>query len=210
MNSLAKILSIPLLCLVLATNIGCKNDHLKTIGAIIVVGIAAKIIYDMSIEHETQQITNEKEVINKYKQIHNTLPPEPTLVTYHTSIEPGEVVKVGNDISVNSTLEVVRGTNSQLVDIQEKIIIYDNEDHNKEIKSFTKPVNQETQRSGAFANQFKFTLPEGMPQGVYPIKTQVIIDGKASAPFENQMQLVHHDSFFKTNSGAVDSLIVAL
>jgi hypothetical protein len=36
-----------------------------------------------------------------------------------------------------------------------------------------------------------------MPQGVYPIKTTVIIDGKEYAPVENKMQLVmnQNDTF---------------
>lgn len=178
------------ICLMLLTNLGCKRDQLKTLGAIVVVAVAAKIIYDMVIEHETQQVTNEKEVIEKYKKSHKNLPPEPTVVAYNSSIQPGDVVKVGKDISIVSRLEVVRGTQSQTLEIQEKIIIFDNEDNTKEIKSLTKTVNQETGRSGEFANEFKFKLPKGMPQGIYPIKTQVIIDGKAQPPVENKMQLV--------------------
>jgi hypothetical protein len=184
------------LMLMLVTQLGCgiKNKDLKRIGTIIAVGIAAKLIYDMVIEHQTQQISNEKAVIDKYKERHKSLPAEPTLVSYESSLQPGGVVNAGSDISITSQLEVVRGAGSQTVDIQERIVIFDNEDPNKEIKSFTKPVNTETKRGGAFANEFKFKLPKGMPQGVYPIKTQVIIDGKASEPVETMMQLVDIDN----------------
>ena len=191
------------LCVFLATNLGCKKKDIKRIGTLVAIGIAAKVIYDMVIEHQTQQVTNEKVVIDNYKKLHKTLPDEPTLVAYQSSIQPGEIVNAGEDVVIVSQLEVVRSASSQTVDIQEKIIIYDNDDNRKEIKSLTKTINQETKRSGAFANEFKFKLPKGMPQGVYPIKTQVIIDGKASQPVENKMQLV----FFKSHSD--EQLIVA-
>ena len=188
-----KILATVSIVLLLATNLGCKKDDLRTLGAIVVVAVAAKLIYDMVIEHETQQVTNEKDVIKKYKKLHKDLPPEPTVIAYNSSIQPGDVVNVGKDISIVSRLEVVRGVGSQTLEIQEKIMIFDNEDNSKEIKSLTKTVNEETGRSGEFANEFKFKLPKGMPQGVYPIKTQVIIDGKAQPPVENKMQLVLHN-----------------
>lgn len=195
MNSkfLSHIVSITL-CAFLITSIGCsiKDKNLKRLGAVIVVGIAAKLIYDMVIEHKTQQVSNEKDVTDEYKKNHKELPAEPTLVSYRSSIKPGGVVNAGNQVSIVSQVEVVRGTNSETVDIQEKVIIFDNEDPLKEIKKFTKKINQETQRGGEFANEFKFTLPKGMPQGIYPIKTQVIIDGKAFSPVENKMQLVIH------------------
>ena len=191
-KTLTNTLTVLTLAAMLTTTAGCglKSKDLKRLGAIVAIGIAAKIIYDMVIEHETQQVTNEKEVIDNYKKAHASLPSEPTLISYESSIEPGGVVNVDKDISIVSKLEVVRSLDSQTVDIQERIIIFDNEDNNKEIKSFTKTINQETKRSGAFANEFKFKLPKGMPQGVYPIKTQVIIDGKALPPVENKMQLV--------------------
>jgi len=178
------------LCLFLMTNLGCKKKDIQRIGTLVAIGIAAKVIYDMVIEHQTQQVTNEKEVVDNYKKVHKTLPEEPLLLAYQSSIQPGQVVNAGADVSITSQLEVVRSAKSQTVEIQEKIIIFDNEDNSKEIKSLIKTINQETKRSGAFANEFKFKLPKGMPQGVYPIKTQVIIDGRAMQPVENKMQLV--------------------
>ncbi|MET1255114.1 hypothetical protein [Aliikangiella maris] len=176
--------------------LGCSvsNKRLKQIGAVVVIGLAAKLIYDMVIDSESTQTTNEENVISKYKAAHFTLPPQPLLVSYQSNIKPGEVVKAGNDISVVSSLEVVPGTSTRQVDIKEKIIIFDNEDHTKELKSLTKMVNKETRAGGIFKNQFTFKLPKGMPQGVYPIKTLVYVNGKAFAPNDNRMQLVMNEA----------------
>ncbi|NVJ62371.1 MAG: hypothetical protein HWE27_18430 [Gammaproteobacteria bacterium] len=175
----------------LVTGTGCKKKHLKTIGALLAVGIAAKVIYDMVVDYRSEQTRNDKQVVDKYKQNFKELPKEPTLVKYESNLLPGSVINPGSAVSIKSSLEVVRGKDKEQVEIKEKITIYDNEDPTKELKSLVKSVNQDTARCGAFENEFTFTLPKGMPQGVYPVTTTVIIDGKELQPVEKKMQLVN-------------------
>ena len=184
-----------LLSLTLLTAAGCggiSSKRWKQIGTVIAVGIAAKLIYDMVVDYQSKQINDEEEVVKRYKKIHGSLPAEPVLVSYQSSIRPGEVVTAGNSISIQSSLEVVRSASSRNVVIQEKITIFDNEDNTKELKSLTKVVNKKTRTSGAFQNEFTFKLPKGMPQGIYPVQTTVIVDGKAFAPLNSQMQLIYN------------------
>lgn len=178
------------LALIFSAGCGISNKRLKQIGAIVAVGIAAKLIYDMVVEYKSKQVNDEGEVVEKYKKAHGALPAKPVLVAYESSIRPGEVVSVGKDISIQSKLEVVRSASSRNVDIQEKITIFDNEDNAKELKSLVKVVNENTKASGAFENEFTFKLPKGMPQGIYPVKTTVIVDGVEQTPVNSQMQLV--------------------
>jgi len=183
------------LSITLLTAAGCggiSSKRWKQIGTVVAVGIAAKLIYDMVVDYQSKQVNDEGEVVDRYKKIHGSLPAEPVLVKYQSSIQPGEVVTAGNDISILSTLEVVRSASSRNLDIKERITIYDNEDNSKELKSLTKVVNQKTNTSGAFQNEFTFKLPKGMPQGVYPVKTTVIVDGKSFTPVNSQMQLIYH------------------
>lgn len=187
----SKTISILVVIAFLLSTTGCKKKHLKTIGALIVVGVAAKLIYDMIIEHRSEQTQNDRQVVNKYKDTHNELPDEPELLSYQTQVKPGGVINPGNKVSIISNLEVVRSKHKESFQIEEKITIYDNEDNSKELKSLVKVVNQDTQKCGAFENEFTFTLPKGMPQGVYPIKTSVIVDGKEYQVVENKMQLVY-------------------
>ncbi|MBI3561743.1 MAG: hypothetical protein HY080_08515 [Gammaproteobacteria bacterium] len=167
-----------------------KERDLKTAGKIVAIGIAAKLIYDMIIDYTSSQVSDEDKVINDYKKVHEVLPPEPDVVQYSSTLKPSNVVSAGKAVIIDSDLVVVPSAKSKTVDIQERIDIYDNEKTDKTIKSMTKPVNAKTKKSGAFKNEFKFTLPVGMPQGVYPIKTMVLVNGKAFKPAENKMQLV--------------------
>ena len=167
-----------------------KEENLKTGAKVIAVGIAAKIIYDMVVNYNSSQIGTEEQAVANYKKRHKTLPAEPQVVEYSSSVKPGEVVKAGKEVMVASSLVVIPGQDGKPVDIQEKIEIFDNENNKESIKSLAKPVNEKTKKSGSFKNEFKFTLPLGMPQGVYPIKTEVLVNGKAFNPTKNKMQLV--------------------
>lgn len=183
---------VGLLAITLTATAGCgiSSKRLKQIGAVVAIGVAAKLIYDMVVDYQSKQVNDESEVVDRYVKSHGSLPPEPVLVNYESNIKPGEVVTAGNDISIQSKLEVVRGANTRTVEIEEKITIFDNEDTSKELKSLTKVVNTDSNKSGSFENEFTFKLPKGMPQGVYPVRTSVIVDGKEQPPKNSQMQLV--------------------
>jgi len=167
-----------------------KRENLKSAGKIAAIGVAAKLIYDMVISFNTKQTSSENNVVSKYKKKHKTLPDNPVLTSYKSSLKPGDVVKAGKEVLIVSNLEVVAGKKSSKVKIQEKIAIYDSEDNKKLLKELIKDVNSKTGKSGAFKNEFKFTLPVGMPQGIYPIKTLVVIDKKNQKEVKNKMQLV--------------------
>jgi len=189
-NSTSSI-AIGILFIMSVAGMGCKKKDLQRIATAAVVVVAAKLLYDMYIEHKTEQKENDNQVVKKYKSQHSSLPAKARLVSYQSSIKPGEVVNPGKPISIVSSLEVVRGVDTEQVEIKEKIIIFDNEDNSKELKSLVKTVNKDTNKCGSFENEFTFTLPQGMPQGVYPIKTAVIINGVESTPVDSRMQLVY-------------------
>ncbi len=187
-------IAMGLIVILSVASIGCKKKDLKRVATAAVVVVAAKLLYDMYIDYKTEQKSNDKQVVKKYTKVHKSLPAKAQLVSYQSSIKPGEVVNPGNKISIVSSLEVVRGQDTEAVEIKEKITIFDNEDSSKELKSLVKTVNQKTNRCGEFENEFTFTLPKGMPQGLYPIRTSVIINGVETAPVNTQMQLVQIDN----------------
>ncbi|PHS14790.1 MAG: hypothetical protein COA86_15465 [Kangiella sp.] len=192
-NNLSQILLVGLISITLMFGSGCgglDTKRLKKMGAIAAIGLAAKLIYDMVVNYQSKLINDEDKVIEKYKLAHGKLPEEPVVVAYESSIQAGNIVTAGNDITILSRLEVVRGASTPTLTIEEKITIYDNENKNKELKSFIKVVNSKTNASGTFENEFIFQLPMGMPQGIYPIRTVILVNGKAYIPVDNQMQLV--------------------
>lgn len=171
---------------------GCKNrEHLKTAAKVAAIGIAAKIITDMVIEYRTKSISDEDAVAKEYKVGHdNNLPDQPVASVYTTTTLPSNIVQPGKKVTIQSDMVVVPGRTQKDTLIEERLAIFDNEDNSKELKSLTKTVNEQTKRAGRYNNEFSFTLPEGLPQGVYPIKSELLINGKAAKTANADIQLV--------------------
>src|SRR5690606_37938924 len=110
--------------------------------------------------------------------------------SYKAELSPKNLVKVGNKMTVNTKVDVVPAKKKKKVVLEEEIKIFDNEDTSKVLKSMKKRVNDEKGLAGSYENSFAFTLPAGLPQGVYPIETIAYLNGKAHKPESNNMQVV--------------------
>ena len=167
---------------------GCKNrERLLAVAKVAAVAIAVKYIADMVIEHRAKKVADEEGVVTDYKTQHENLPEKAVASVYSTNALPGSVVQPGKKVIIQSDIEVVPGREQPQTLIQERLAIFDNEDH---AKSLTKDVNDDTKRAGRYTNEFTFTLPEGLPQGVYPIKTTLILNGEETQTINNDLQLV--------------------
>lgn len=170
----------------------CKNrEHLKAVARVAAIAGAVALITKMVIDHRSKRLAEADEVAGEYRQQNQQqLPPLPTATEYVTRTLPGSVVSPGKPVLIQSDIVVVPGSQRQQALIEERIVIYDNEDNSKELKSLTKAVNSKTLSGGRYQNEFTFTLPEGLPQGVYPIRTQLLLDGQVVDSASNDIQLV--------------------
>ena len=171
----------------------CKNrEPLKAVARVAAVAVAVGVITKMVIDYRSKRISKAEEVAEEYKAQHENLPPEPVATEYITKTLPGNVVEPGKEVLIQSDIVVVPGAKKKKALIEERISIYDNEDNTKELKNLTKAVNAKTKTGGRYQNEFSFTLPEGLPQGVYPIKTELLLNGKVVDTASNDIQLVLH------------------
>lgn len=167
-----------------------KREHLKAVAKVAAVAVAATLITKMIIKHRSKKLEDENKVADDYKKEHKQLPDEAFASEYVTSTLPGSVVEPGKEIIIKSDIVVVPGAKQKTALIEERLSIYDNEDNTKELKSLTKAVNKKTKKAGRYENEFTFTLPEGVPQGVYPIKTELLLNGKVVDTSDTGIQLV--------------------
>jgi hypothetical protein len=167
-----------------------KKERLKAVARVAAVAVAATVITKMIIKHRSKKLEDEKQVAEEYKKQHKTLPEQAYAAEYVTNALPGTVVQPGKEIVIKSDILVVPGVKQKSTLIEERLAIYDNEDNTKELKSLTKAVNKSTKKAGRYENEFSFTLPEGIPQGVYPVKTELLLDGKVVDSSETGLQLV--------------------
>jgi len=167
-----------------------KKERMKAVAKVAAVAVAATLITKMIIKHKSKKLEDENKVAEDYKKEHKQLPDEAFAAEYVTSTLPGSVVEPGKEIIIKSDIVVVPGSKQKTALIEERLSIYDNEDNTKELKSLTKAVNKKTKKAGRYENEFTFTLPEGVPQGVYPIKTELLLNGKVVDTSDTGIQLV--------------------
>lgn len=166
------------------------REKLKAGARVGAVALAATLIADMVIKQRSKTVAKEDKVAKEYKKDNQDLPEQPLATRYVTDTLPGSIVEQGKEITIRSDIVVVPGTQQKKTLIEERISIFDNEDHSKELNTLTKTVNNKTKRAGHYQNEFTFTLPEGLPQGIYPIKTELLINGVIVESSDNDIQLV--------------------
>lgn len=116
-----------------------------------------------------------------------SMPPAASLVAYESAVEPA-TARPGSNVVVKTMVEVVDGSREPVNDLRETLTLRDTEGKEHRLKE--KTVGDGAARAGRFENSFTFQLPRGVSQGVYGIKTQIILNGQVTAEREAKMQLV--------------------
>ncbi len=158
-------------------------------------GVATKLFNDMLIEHRARRLKDKEAVATAYKKEKGSAVPDQSEVTrYETSTEPDAVVEGGMRYILTSQIALLQGLKEPEVLLEEELQLYDNVDTDNMLRSVRKPVNEDSKTGGEFDNQFAFILPDGIPEGVYPVRTKVYVNGKEKRDYATAMQVVfiHH------------------
>jgi hypothetical protein len=171
-----------------------RKDRAK--GAAIGAGIAA--LACVAVNYQSKQVKSADQVDREFKQKNSGAPPEnTTLVKYETRFDPSNRIRAGAGATLSSYIEIVQGSKSGEPTVEEEIAIFGPD--GKELKK-TRKVANTNGAAGAFQSTFHLTMPEGVPQGMYPFKTTLFIDGVASSASEPQLQVVWRDGNMKEES----------
>lgn len=169
-----------------------RKEKIKAAGRVAAIGLAAKLVKDMIVNYKTKKVTNEEKVAEEYIKEHKKLPEKPIVSKYLATCQPEKVVKSGNKVIIHSDIIVVPGSDVKEAFVEENLSIFDNENHKEVIKSLKKPVNAKNKRGGRYQNEFSFTLPNELPQGIYPVCTTLWLNGKEVNRHDRDLQLVLH------------------
>jgi len=180
-----------------------EDTALKTAEEV-AIETATELVRGMIIGYTTVQTTSEEAVGDDYERENGSLPESMTLSSYRTEILPGAAVSPGTKVTVKSYIEVIPGRNGKAAEIDEKLTIWDNEDNSVALKSMTKRAGE---GGGGFEGEFSFTLPEGLPEGMYPVSTSLLMDGEWVRDEKHELQLVQviqprSTPEFRTTAGA--------
>lgn len=138
-----------------------------------------------AINYQSRQTKSAAQSDADYQKARGALPTEPTVVSYSAQLAKNSVQR-GQPMKVSSTLEMVNGTSQQVREVREELFIYHPD--GTQFKTGNKPFKANT--AGRYENSFEVKLPEGVSQGVYPLKTNVYINGKLAATRDLRTQVV--------------------
>lgn len=154
-------------------------------GAALGSGFAA--LACVALNYQAQQVKTAKQVQDEYKAAHRgMLPEQATLVRYDTTFSPTSL-RGGQKAQTASYIEVAPGTRDMTPKVEEELTLY--KPDGSVLQTVRKPVSA-TNGSGAFKGGFSIPLPEGVPQGLYPIKTALYLNGRRVAGQDNKLQVV--------------------
>ena len=156
----------------------------------VVVQTTNQVVRNMIIGYTTVQVKTERQVSEEFEKETGSLPVNPKVSAYRSEILPGTSVRPGTEVRVKSHIEVVPGTSGSRANIEEKMTIWDNDDNSIALNSMSKAPGSSTANGGAFTSEFTFKLPEGLPQGVYPVSTHLLLNGEQVGDQRHALQLV--------------------
>lgn len=168
-----------------AAGAAVSGDKGMGIGAL--AGVAACFV----INAKTVQTHTAAQIEEQYRQQNRSLPQQPQVVDYQTSIRPGTTVQRGQPLQIVSNIAAISGTNEPIREIKEEVRLYE-PGATTPFKEGSKVASQ-TPGSGGFENTFTVTLNDQVPQGVYRVETSLLLNGKRINSHSNNVQLVMNE-----------------
>ena len=152
-----------------------------------VLGGAAGALACVGINVQSQQTKTAAQAEQEYRRTRGTLPSEPVVVSYSLSTATPTVSR-GQQLKVNSSLELVNGTNRPIQTVREELVIV-NPDGVELLKN---PGSKEFSATtgGGYQNSFSVSIPAGNSQGVYGVKTNLYVNGKIAGTRDLRTQIV--------------------
>ncbi len=151
------------------------------------------LIRAMAVDYQVEQTRSGDEVLEDYRAETGTRPLETIVSSYQCWMTPSGSARPGQEVVIRSVVEIIPGRRGRRVQVEERLSIWDNVDPDTMLTEMTKPLGRSASDGGELRGEFKFTLPEGMPQGVYPVRTEVLLDGEEVGDRRFELQLVMHD-----------------
>ncbi|MBI3375498.1 MAG: hypothetical protein HY017_27595 [Betaproteobacteria bacterium] len=163
-------------------------------------GAAIGALACLAFNYSSKQVKSAQQVQQEYKAAQGSEPERTTVTKYENSYQPGTVVQSGKPMQVSSYIEVVQGRDNVRPTVEEELVLYHPD--GREATKTRKTANA-GQGAGGYSTTFSLTLPAGIPQGQYPLKTAVYLNGTKALDRNATLQVV------MTRDGAVTASVVA-
>jgi hypothetical protein len=144
----------------------------------------------MLVNYRSEQVKTAQQAQADYKAANRGQLPERTTIVKYTTVFKPATIRAGNKAEMDSYVEVVNGRDDPNPRLEEEMSLY--KPDGKLAKSVRKPVSA-SGSSGGFRNSFTVPMPEGVPEGVYPVKTALYLNGVKVRSNNVKLQVVLRD-----------------
>lgn len=145
------------------------------------VGALACVTYN----YATRQKRPAAEVEKDYASRNGALPEQTQVLHYSASMQPTTTVTGGGTATLVTDVELVKGRNSPQPKVEEALEMRGPD--GKVVNTARKSAA--IKGSGEFENQFRFTLPQGVDEGIYPVDLTLYVDGEKKDAQSLRMQV---------------------
>lgn len=146
------------------------------------VGALACVAYNYS----TRQKRSADQVEKDYEKKQGTLPDRTQVLHYSAAMQPTNMVASGGSATLVSNVELVRGRKALEPNVEEGLEM---RSPDGKVLNQTRKTAQAIRGSGEYENQFKFTLPQGVDEGIYPVDLTLYVDGERRDTKSVRMQV---------------------
>ena len=183
----------------------CNTAMLAGIGAVVggllgggnntvrgaALGASLGALACVALNFQSQQVKTSQQVQADYKVANKgKLPEQSTLVKYETGFTPSSV-RPGQKAQTNSYIEVAAGTRDPNPLVEEELSLYK---PNGELIKTVRKVVSSNNGSGAYKGGFSIPMPEGVPQGIYPVRTALYLNSKRVGGQDVKLQIVQRQA----------------
>jgi hypothetical protein len=152
------------------------------------IGAAISALACAAYNYSSEQTKTSEQVRQELQAKNVQLSEQPALADYTPRIAPGTTVARGSKVSFRSDIEIAPGRNGAAVEAKERLVLFD--EKGQHVTTKERVVNEATRQAGRYASEFQITFPEGIPQGVYPVKRQVLLNNQVVKEVSANLQLI--------------------
>lgn len=162
------------------------NDRVR--GAAVGAGLAS--LACVAFNYNSRQTRTGAQVQQEYRAANRgQLPVKNSLMRYETAMEGGYFVKPGNAMVIRSDIVVVQGTGDGAPRLEEELVLH-RPDGRKVIQRKAANPSGGGTSAGAFSTSYRMNMPQGVPQGNYPVDMTLYLDGQRVASRKLSAQVV--------------------
>lgn len=166
------------------------NGNNRVRGAALGAGIGS--LACLAWNYHSKQTKTADQIQREYRAANRgSLPAESQIVRYDTRFDPTNRISPGGQLTIASNIEVIQGRSDHSSPLVEEEIVLVKPD-GSEVRS-RKPAN-EGLGAGGYQSRFTMTMPLGVQQGIYPVRTALYVNGRRADEKSLSLQVVVADA----------------